>query len=303
MKFNSTRQPGRPSHCCTSLAWRYRALSKNTWIIATPGYIASIAISSMQHDRAECVRSGDFQHSGVAGLRVDRAMDIDPLASTGLRDGNLSVLCPPAAYRTSRMRRVHRIGEHHHFIGRALTQHGLVFLNEIWLLRRVELARDRPQLAVFDAQPVRQHDQLGSLLVRNAAYPGEPGANLVRAPRRGSPRSTSSAVPGVPHSAGKQHPRNQSRKPLDAVVMVQPVPGPRRVVVQQQHLGHHVAVHSVSQPHQRVRSARRPARRRPVPSQLDQVSTESTVREATSDHAGHKSAHSRRWQAIRSGSR
>ena len=47
MKCSLIRHSGRASHACTNFAWWYLALSRKRWIIRLPGYIASIAISSM----------------------------------------------------------------------------------------------------------------------------------------------------------------------------------------------------------------------------------------------------------------
>ena len=53
--------------------------------------------------------------------------------------------------------------------------------------------------------------------------------------------------------------------------MVSLVPGPDRVVVQQQNLGDRLTAHAVVQQHQRVGPTSKPVRSRAVPSKLDQV--------------------------------
>jgi hypothetical protein len=51
----------------------------------------------LQHDRAGSIHCGHLQHSGLAGLKVDRAVNVQALATAGLRHGRLHGALPTAA--------------------------------------------------------------------------------------------------------------------------------------------------------------------------------------------------------------
>src|SRR5215468_3312007 len=55
-----------------------------------------------QHDRAEGIHRHHLQHPGVAGLQIDRAVDVQPIPPAGLRDRDRHRLRRPTAYRRSR---------------------------------------------------------------------------------------------------------------------------------------------------------------------------------------------------------
>ncbi len=66
-----------------------------------------------------------------------------------------------------------------------MVQQVFIGIDKGFLLHGVQLARDRLRLAVLHAEAVQQRDQPGAALVFNAELPGDPGANLIRAPRQG----------------------------------------------------------------------------------------------------------------------
>jgi hypothetical protein len=70
-----------------------------------------------QHNRAEGIDRRNLEHAGLAGLKINRTMDVQVLAATGLRHGQLGVFRIPATHQTYRMRRMHRIREQHYLIG------------------------------------------------------------------------------------------------------------------------------------------------------------------------------------------
>ena len=76
----------------------------------------------------------------------------------------------------------------------------------------------------------------------------------------------------------------EARQTLDPVFLIELIPGPDRVVVEQQHLGDRLTAHAFVQQHQRVRAPRQPVRSRTVARQLNQVAARFAVQEAAADH-------------------
>jgi len=64
-----------------------------------------------QHDRAARIDGQGFDHFGLAGFQVDGAVDVQPVASAVLFNGDLYILGRPAAYGAYRVGRVNGIGE------------------------------------------------------------------------------------------------------------------------------------------------------------------------------------------------
>ena len=128
-------------------------------------------------------------HDGLAGFKIDRAVDIQTVPPTTLlyRKGHL--FGRPAANRPDRVGGMHRVGEDHRFIGEDPVHQSVVFLDKRRLLRRVELAGDRGGLAMFHAQTMQQRDQPRPGLVGNAVFARDPRPHLMRRARqrRGDP--------------------------------------------------------------------------------------------------------------------
>src|SRR5271166_2188202 len=156
----------------------------------------------------------------------------------------------------------------------------LISLDEGCLLLRVQLARHRLRLAMLHAKAMQQCDQARPALVCDAALPFDPGANLARRSRQGF------ADPGlqfvlllVRQPAGAALVA-EARQALDPIFLIQPEPGPDRVVVDQQHSGDRLAAHPVVQQHQCIGTARQTMGGRSVAGQLDQVLPRFAVKEA-----------------------
>jgi hypothetical protein len=75
----------------------------------------------------------------------------------------------------------------------------------------------------------------------------------------------------------------KGRQAVDAIFLVQPVPGAHDVVVEQQHFGL-AATQALVQQHQRVGAVGKPTCSRAVAGQLDQVGSGLGAPEATLDH-------------------
>src|SRR5580658_7723588 len=64
-------------------------------------------------DRRDGVDGYDLDHPGLSGREVDRAVNIDPIATARLFDRELLLFWCPAAGRPRRMGRMHRVREQH----------------------------------------------------------------------------------------------------------------------------------------------------------------------------------------------
>src|SRR5450830_1670804 len=64
-------------------------------------------------DRRGGVDGFDLDHSGLTGLEIDRAMDVDALAPTRLLDREILLARRPATGGPRGMGRMHRVGEQH----------------------------------------------------------------------------------------------------------------------------------------------------------------------------------------------
>ena len=75
-----------------------------------------------------------LQHAGVAGLQVNRAVNVQALPPAGLRYRDRGVFWRPATHWPYRMRWMYRVGEQHRFIGVHVVQQVFVRLDEGGLL-------------------------------------------------------------------------------------------------------------------------------------------------------------------------
>src|SRR5579864_472242 len=112
----------------------------------------------------------------------------------------------------------------------------------------------------------------------------DPSANLARRPRQRLADPDFQLVLLLAAQATRAALVAEARQALNPLLLVQPMPGADRVVVQQQHLRHGFAAHAVVQQHQRVRSPGQTMRGRPVSSQLDQILPRFAVQEPRPYH-------------------
>lgn len=103
----------------------------------------------------------DLHHLCLAGLQIDRTMNVQAITAAARRDGDGLILGRPAAHRAHLMGRVNRIGEHRGLVDAKLAQQPLIGFDEGFLLGRVELAGDQIGFAIGEAEPVQQSDQAG----------------------------------------------------------------------------------------------------------------------------------------------
>jgi hypothetical protein len=76
----------------------------------------------------------------------------------------------------------------------------------------------------------------------------------------------------------------EARQTFDPVFLIELVPGPDGVAVEQQHFGDRLTAHAFVQQHQRVGAASQAVRGRTVAGQLNQVAARFAVQEARADH-------------------
>ena len=151
------------------------------------------------------------------------------------------------------MRRMHRVGEQHRFIGVQMVQQVLIRVDESVLLLRIELTRHRFRLAVLHAQPVQQSDQARLALVIDAALLLDQGADIARCSRQslGDP-GCQLALLRFAQATGAAFVA-EACQALDLVFLIQLILGADRIVVQQQDFRDGFAAHAVVEQHQRVR--------------------------------------------------
>src|ERR1035441_7472884 len=87
--------------------------------------------------------------SGLTGLEIDRAMDVDALAPTRLLNREILLARRPATGGPRGMGRMHRVGEQHGLVVGQRVQDFFIVRDESLLLFLVELTRDDLRLVIF----------------------------------------------------------------------------------------------------------------------------------------------------------
>ena len=81
------------------------------------------------------------------------------------------------------MGRMHRVGEHHRFVGGQRVHQGLISLDEGLLFDHVELLRHRLRLAVLHPQTMKQRNQPRAALINDAELLLDPRPDMARRAR------------------------------------------------------------------------------------------------------------------------
>src|SRR5450756_2045112 len=89
-----------------------------------------------------------LDHPGLAGLQIDRAVNVDALTPARLFDRELVLARRPAAGGPRGMGRMYRVRKQHGFVVRQGIQEIIVALDERPLLLFVELARNDTRLVI-----------------------------------------------------------------------------------------------------------------------------------------------------------
>ena len=166
---------------------------------------------------------------------------------------------------------MHRVGEQHRLVVGQRPQQRLVGVDEGLLSGRVELARHRLGLAMFQSQTMQQRNQPGTALVDNLELVFDPRADHPGRPRQGVADPGLQLVLLLQGQLAGATPVVESGQAIDPVFLEKPVPRPDRIVVDQQHPTNILAAHPAVQQHQCVRSPGQTMLGRPVPSQIGQV--------------------------------
>jgi len=224
-----------------------------------------------QQDCACGIHRQHILHDGLAGLKVDGAMDVHAVTAATLFYRDRNFFRGPTANRPHRMGRMHGISKDHRFIASKLVQQIFIRLDKRRPPLRIKLALYCLRLAMLHAQPMQQRDQAATALVLTAKFGRDPGANRTRRARqgRGDPvdqlgllfivQATSTALIA------------EARQPPDPVLLIQQTPCTDRIVVQQQNLGDRRVTHSLVKQNQRARTSSQAMRCRAVLRQLDQT--------------------------------
>ena len=67
--------------------------------------------AGQQGDGADDIDGQHVDHAGLAGLKIDGAVDVETVTAAGLLHGEFDFLRSPAADRADPMGRMHRVGE------------------------------------------------------------------------------------------------------------------------------------------------------------------------------------------------
>ena len=238
-----------------------------------------------QHDRADGIHRRHLQHGGLAGLQVDRTVDVEALPVAALRHRDRNLLRRPAARRPHCVRRMHRIGEHHRLISLQTVQHLLVFLDVSSLFLRVELARHLLRLVILRVGTVQQRDQPGPGQVRDAEVLLDPGSNFAgRARQRCDDPCLQLRLLRIAQAAGAAFVA-EACQPPDDLFLVEAIPDADGVVVQQENLGERRKAYPVVEQHRRVGTPGQPMPHQPAASQFDQILPRFRLQETSTDHA------------------
>jgi hypothetical protein len=204
----------------------------------------------------------------------------------------------PAAHRPRPMGGMHRVGEHHRLVVGQRLQQRSVGVDEGFLFGRVELARHRVGLAVFQPQTMQQRNQPGTALVDNPELVFDPRSDHPSRPRQGvaDPRLQRHLL--LQGQLAGATPVIESGQTIDPVFLEKPVPRPDRIVVDQQHPTNILAAHPAIQQHQRVRPTGQTMLSQPVPSQLGQVLPFLRCQKAAANHGAEKNPSAPVWQAV-----
>ena len=119
---------------------------------------------------------------------------------------------------------------------------------------------------MLHAKPVQQRDQPRPTLILNPAFLLDPGANLARRPRQRLANPGFQLVLLCLAQPARTALVAEARQALDAFLLIQPMPGADRVVVQKQYLRDRLAAHPLVQQQQRIRTPPQTMSRRPVSS-------------------------------------
>src|SRR5665648_705792 len=215
-------------------------------------------------DRRGGVDGFDLDHSGLTGLEIDRAMDVDALTPARLLDREFLLARRPAAGGPRGMGWMYRVREQHGFVVRQGIQEIIVALDERPLLLFIELARNDTRLVILQPQTMQKRDQSRAAFINEPEFLLDPGADLTGRTRQcsGYPRLQIVLLLYTQIACAPAH--IEAGDAFDPALLEELAPAPDRVVIKQQRIGDLLTAPPLVQKHQGIRTPRNPARRRPV---------------------------------------
>src|SRR5450830_1650787 len=186
-----------------------------------------------QPDRRGGVDSQGLDHPGLAGLQIDRAVNVDALTPARLLD-------------------------------REGIQEIIVALDERPLLLFIELARNDTRLVILQPQTMQERDQSRAAFINEPEFLLDPGADLTGRTRQcsGYPRLQIVLLLYTQIACAPAH--IEAGDAFDPALLEELAPAPDRVVIKEQRIGDLLTAPPFVQKHQGISTPRYPARRRPV---------------------------------------
>src|SRR5450759_2656828 len=243
-------------------------------------------------DRRGGVDCQRLDHPGLAGLQIDRTVNVDALTPARLFDRELLLAWRPAARWPRGMGWMHCVNEQHSFFVRQGIQEIIVALDERLLLLYVELARDHVRLVILEPQTMQKRDQPRAAFINEAKFLLDPGTDLAcrTRQRRAYPRLQIVLLLHTQIAGAPAH--IEAGDALDPVLLEKLAPAADRVIVKKKRIGDFLTAPPVMQKHQGVGAARHATGHRPIARQHDQLAAIFFAEEATSsNHARNRIRH------------
>src|ERR1019366_5212324 len=205
-----------------------------------------------------------LDHPGLAGLQIDRAVNVDALTPARLLDRELVLARRPATGRPRGMGWMYRVREQHGFVVRQGIQEITVALDERLLLVFVELSRNDSRLVILQPPTMQERNQSRAAFINEPEFLLDPGADLTGRTRQcsGYPRLQIVLLLYTQIACAPAH--IEAGDAFDPALLEELAPAPDRVVIKEQRIGDLLTAPPFVQKHQGIRTPRNPARRRPV---------------------------------------
>src|ERR1035437_5306119 len=226
-----------------------------------------------------------LDHPGLAGLQIDRAVNVDALTPLRVLDREFILARRPAAGGPRGMGWMYCVREQHSFIVRQGIQEIIIALDERLLLLFVELARNDTRLVILKPQTMQERDQSRAAFINEPEFLLDPGADLTCRTRQRSAYPRLQIVLLFYTQIGCAPANVEAGDAFDPALLEELAPAPDRVVIKQQRIGDLLTAPPFVQKHQGIRTPRNPARRRPVARQRRKRLTIFFVEEPRLHHA------------------
>jgi hypothetical protein len=129
-------------------------------------------------DRRGVVDGQGLDHLHLAGLKIDRAVNVDGLTPGRLFNREVLLARHPAAGGARAMGWLNRVRERHRFVIGQGIQELIVALDERLFLRFIALARNDVRLEIRESQTMQKRDQSRAAFISEPEFPPDKGADL-----------------------------------------------------------------------------------------------------------------------------